>query len=741
MKRLSFRIMLMLLLLLMVIFSTILNAGINFDAAKAVKYDSLGTPVGGYISENTTWTLEGSPYIVVADVIVERDVSLTIEPGVVVKFATGANLVIDGGIIADGNSTHPIIFTSNATTPAPGDWGTIKFRYRSNDNVSVISWAIISYATDAVTVESSSPKIQNSRIEHNIVGVRIRQTWEDDFPMPLIQNCVISENVGREIDPRIGKEGGISIDLEIFTPWFPSPSKGWVYVKNSYIENNNGCGITTKEFLTQTFISVTGTVIQNNKGHGVCGREITIENSIIRNNSGDGLRGTRSGIIKVKDSIIANNSGCGVGGIYLEPTVVLIRSIVSDNFGAGIYVAVINITNSEITGNRGSGIACNEGSIHYSKIFGNYFDIENVGIYDINATLNWWGTTNETLIEEHIYDYYDDYNLGRVIYKPYLVPPIANFTFTPETPYAYGTVTFDASASFNSYGSIMNYTWDFDDGNITTTTLPVITHIFTTPGNYNVTLTVTDEFGLTNSMSTMVTVLEDDIPPVTTDDYDGMWRNADFTITLTAIDHESGVAETYYRINDGPIKAVTVDGYPLITTEGSNNTLEYWSVDRAGNEELPHKILTGIKLDKTAPSVVHVLRVPEDNVEPEQDVKVSVNVTDLLSGIQNVVLSYTLDYGTSWNNLTMTYNSTNGLYETTIKVQQANVQVKYKIIAYDNAGNCRVEDNNGQYYVYIVIPEFPSIIIILLLMLTILITTLLKKKGTTKFLNLIFSKF
>jgi hypothetical protein len=220
-----------------------------------------------------------------------------------------------------------------------------------------------------------------------------------------------------------------------------------------------------------------------------------------------------------------------------------------------------------------------------------------------------------------------------------------------------------------------------------------------------------------------------------------MWRNADFTITLTAIDHESGVAETYYRINDGPIKAVTVDGYPLITTEGSNNTLEYWSVDRAGNEELPHKILTGIKLDKTAPSVVHVLRVPEDNVEPEQDVKVSVNVTDLLSGIQNVVLSYTLDYGTSWNNLTMTYNSTNGLYETTIKVQQANVQVKYKIIAYDNAGNCRVEDNNGQYYVYIVIPEFPSIIIILLLMLTILITTLLKKKGTTKFLNLIFSKF
>jgi hypothetical protein len=197
---------------------------------------------------------------------------------------------------------------------------------------------------------------------------------------------------------------------------------------------------------------------------------------------------------------------------------------------------------------------------------------------------------------------------------------------------------------------------------------------------------------------------------------------------LTSIDHGSGVAETYYRINNGPVKAVSVDGQPLITVEGVNNTLEYWSVDWAGNEELPHKILTGIKLDKTAPSIVHVLRVPEDNVEPGQDVKVSVNVTDLLSGVQNVVLSYTLNHGTSWNNLTMTYNSTNGLYETTIKVQQANVQVKYKIIAYDIAGNCRVEDNSGQYYTYTVIPEFSLTIILTMFMLTTTILLVLTKK-------------
>jgi hypothetical protein len=163
-----------------------------------------------------------------------------------------------------------------------------------------------------------------------------------------------------------------------------------------------------------------------------------------------------------------------------------------------------------------------------------------------------------------------------------------------------------------------------------------------------------------------------------------------------------------------------------------NNTIEYWSVDNAGNEELPHKILTGIKLDKTAPSIMHVSRVPENNVEPDQEVKVSVNVTDLLSGVQNVVLSYTLNYGKSWNNLIMTYNSTNGLYETVIKVQQANVQVKYKILASDNAGNCRVEDNSGQYYTYTVIPEFSSTTILTIFMLTTTVLAVLARHRRLK---------
>ncbi|MGB9694075.1 MAG: FG-GAP-like repeat-containing protein, partial [Fervidobacterium sp.] len=89
-------------------------------------------------------------------------------------------------------------------------------------------------------------------------------------------------------------------------------------------------------------------------------------------------------------------------------------------------------------------------------------------------------------------------------------------------------------------------------------------------------------------------------PPVTTHDYDGLWHTSDFQIKLNAADDLSGVRETFYRINSGPVKRLSTDGHPFITIEGANNTLEYWSVDNAGNEE-NHNFLFNIKLDKSPP--------------------------------------------------------------------------------------------------------------------------------------------
>jgi len=94
-----------------------------------------------------------------------------------------------------------------------------------------------------------------------------------------------------------------------------------------------------------------------------------------------------------------------------------------------------------------------------------------------------------------------------------------------------------------------------------------------------------------------------DGPPSTINNYNGLWRTSDFTIKLSATDDEfTFVKDTYYIINDGSTKTVSQNGQPFIDTEGTNNTLEYWSVDNLGHEELPHYSLNSIKLDKTTPT-------------------------------------------------------------------------------------------------------------------------------------------
>jgi parallel beta-helix repeat protein len=194
----------------------------------------------------------------------------------------------------------------------------------------------------------------------------------------------------------------------------------------------------------------------------------------------------------------------------------------------------------------------------------------------------------------------------------------------------------------------------------------------------------------------------DESPPTTIDDYEGQWRNQDFRINLTAEDDLSGAMETYYRINDGTTKTLSIDGQPYITTAGVNNTLEYWSVDWAGNEEVPHKFLSEIKLDKTNPTIGIPLRMPSGDVLPSQEVKVTVDATDDLGGVKNVILLYTVTDGTIWKNLNMSYNIYTSLYEVTIPSQPAGTSVKFKIVVYDHAGNIDVEDNSGKYYKYTV---------------------------------------
>lgn len=88
------------------------------------------------------------------------------------------------------------------------------------------------------------------------------------------------------------------------------------------------------------------------------------------------------------------------------------------------------------------------------------------------------------------------------------VPPIAIFTWTPITPTVNQTVTFDASTSTDTDGSIAKYEWDWNnDGTYENSyTTDTSTHAFTQPGTYLVTLRVTDNGGAINTKTLSVSV-------------------------------------------------------------------------------------------------------------------------------------------------------------------------------------------------------------------------------------------
>ena len=81
------------------------------------------TNVSGEVSG--TWELINSPYIVVGDLSIVGDSLLVIEAGVEVRFDGFYQLVVWGALSAVGTELYPILFTSNATSPSPGDWYNI----------------------------------------------------------------------------------------------------------------------------------------------------------------------------------------------------------------------------------------------------------------------------------------------------------------------------------------------------------------------------------------------------------------------------------------------------------------------------------------------------------------------------------------------------------------------------------------------------------------------------------------
>ena len=96
-----------------------------------------------------------------------------------------------------------------------------------------------------------------------------------------------------------------------------------------------------------------------------------------------------------------------------------------------------------------------------------------------------------------------------------VVPVALTSGTTPTSGIAPLTVSFVGSNSYDPDGVIASYLWNFGDG--TTSTLSNVSHTYSSVGNYNASLTVTDNSGA--QATGTITIVAAAVPPVTVSKY------------------------------------------------------------------------------------------------------------------------------------------------------------------------------------------------------------------------------
>jgi len=84
-----------------------------------------------------------------------------------------------------------------------------------------------------------------------------------------------------------------------------------------------------------------------------------------------------------------------------------------------------------------------------------------------------------------------------------IIRPVASFTY-PVNLLVGRNIIFDASGSYDPDGTIVNYEWDFGDGSSSSDKIP--THSYLQSGLYTVSLTVTDDDGLTDTKTAILDI-------------------------------------------------------------------------------------------------------------------------------------------------------------------------------------------------------------------------------------------
>ena len=199
-------------------------------------------------------------------------------------------------------------------------------------------------------------------------------------------------------------------------------SAGLAIITNNYISG----GVTIADSSTVSDNSILGGILTTGYSDGVLISENNVTNP-------GGKVMDLYGTGKISDNIISGGSvGIAIEALShwtIEGNLITNNQIaisISTSFNSLLPpVSDNSIIENNTIANNGRGIAgLSQETIIYNNFENNgAYNLDNGGSAAIDATYNWWGTTDASAINQTIFDNKNDYNLGVVTFVPFLTAP------------------------------------------------------------------------------------------------------------------------------------------------------------------------------------------------------------------------------------------------------------------------------------------------------------------------------
>jgi hypothetical protein len=504
------------------------------------------------ITEDAVWTVAGSPYEVRYDVKVNTGVTLTIEPGVVVSFGKNAALIVEGSLIAVGNSSSLITFTSNQPAPARGQWTGISFVGGNNESL-VLKFAEVTCARNAIVIESlGSALIEECEVANNsLSGIHVIGQC----------NAVIKKTTVKLNNNGITTGGNISSGVQIVRNAIVSNDEYGIYVSSSgadfcrihnvTISNNtisyNGNGVymfsdaeTENDEAHIYNVTIYSNLVSFNdygihlKTHGWYAGYIyhsTISSNLVTSNkkaitiySGSNWYSWISGLNISNNKVLANDNGISLHAFRTpQPPMEtgLFDTTMSENTVSASNNTAVSITGDVRANLTGNSVSYNsygftvtsednlarKNDIYRNSLYGMYVtDIGTVKA-QIDAEDNFWGASNGPFHEYLNSEGQGDRVNGdgdNLDFYPFLDAPLGYINEAPvaKLEVSKTIVSLNQNVTLDGLNSeddlrVVAYFFDFGDGeNSGWIGGPAVEHTYVSEGVYSVSLIVMDEFGV-----------------------------------------------------------------------------------------------------------------------------------------------------------------------------------------------------------------------------------------------------